>query len=146
MLDLLEQTSKEVPVVFPMHPRTKERLQSSGIGLTRGDNLIFLQPRPYLEFLALQRQARAVVTDSGGIQEETTYLQIPCLTVRENTERPVTIEQGSNVLVGRDLQKLKLHLGRALNGGRKASTIPEYWDGQAGERIASILSNARIAF
>ncbi|HZL27441.1 MAG TPA: UDP-N-acetylglucosamine 2-epimerase (non-hydrolyzing) [Acidobacteriaceae bacterium] len=139
---LLTELSEQMPIVFPIHPRTRQRLESSGVNLEGNPNLIFSQPKPYLEFLALQTRAVAVVTDSGGIQEETTYLKVPCITVRENTERPVTVEQGSNVLVGRDLELLRVELDKVLSGKRKTTSIPDLWDGHAADRIAEILLRA----
>jgi UDP-N-acetylglucosamine 2-epimerase (non-hydrolysing) len=94
---------------------------------------------PYIEFLALQRRATVVITDSGGIQEETTYLGVPCLTLRSNTERPVTVTAGTNTLIGSDNRKLHSELSRILEGQAKSGTIPPLWDGHAGERIAEIL-------
>jgi UDP-N-acetylglucosamine 2-epimerase (non-hydrolysing) len=139
---LLSKLSAQTPIVFPIHPRTRQRLESAGVKLEGNPNLIFSQPKPYLEFLALQTRAVAVVTDSGGIQEETTYLKVPCITVRENTERPVTVEQGSNVLVGRDLNRLRDELNRILTGKRGETSIPDLWDGHAADRIAEILLQA----
>jgi len=98
-----------------------------------------LDPLPYVDFLGLQSRATVVITDSGGIQEETTYLGIPCLTVRENTERPITVSMGTNVLVCRDRDKLRSELSRALVGDPKKRTVPPLWDGHAGERIAEVL-------
>jgi len=94
---------------------------------------------PYIEFLALQRRATVVITDSGGIQEETTYLGVPCLTLRSNTERPVTVTAGTNTLIGSDNRKLFSELTKILEGKAKSGTIPPLWDGHAGERIAEIL-------
>lgn len=136
---LLNDLSRRTPVVFPIHPRTRQRLESTGLKLEANPRLIFSQPKPYLEFLALQTRAIAVVTDSGGIQEETTYLKVPCITVRENTERPVTVEQGSNVLVGRDVNRLREELNKVLAGSRRPTSIPDLWDGHAADRIAKIL-------
>jgi UDP-N-acetylglucosamine 2-epimerase (non-hydrolysing) len=101
--------------------------------------LILVEPLGYLAFLDLMQNARLVLTDSGGIQEETTILGIPCLTLRENTERPVTITQGTNQLVGSDPEKIITAVGRVLAGGHKAGRRPELWDGQAAERIVNIL-------
>jgi UDP-N-acetylglucosamine 2-epimerase (non-hydrolysing) len=105
-------------------------------------HLHLLEPVPYIEFLALQSRATVVITDSGGIQEESTYLKVPCITVRSNTERPITITMGTNVLVGQDIGKLRAELSKILEGKAKAGTIPPLWDGRAGERIADILVNA----
>jgi UDP-N-acetylglucosamine 2-epimerase (non-hydrolysing) len=101
-----------------------------------------MDPLPYLDFLALQTRATAVITDSGGIQEETTYLGVPCLTVRENTERPVTATMGTNTLVGRDIPRVRDEVQRILRGETKKGTVPPLWDGHAAERIASILARA----
>jgi UDP-N-acetylglucosamine 2-epimerase (non-hydrolysing) len=99
-----------------------------------------LEPQPYLSFLAMQRGATVVITDSGGIQEETTYLGVPCLTLRENTERPITVSLGTNVLVGRDADRLRNELAKILAGHAKKGSIPPFWDGRAAERIASIIT------
>jgi UDP-N-acetylglucosamine 2-epimerase (non-hydrolysing) len=98
-----------------------------------------LEPLPYLDFLALQKHAAVVITDSGGIQEETTFLGVPCLTVRENTERPVTITTGTNVLVGRDTALLSRELARVLSNERRNTGVPPLWDGHAAERIAKVI-------
>lgn len=141
MLKELTEISSELPVLFPVHPRTRERLQQAGVN-GHTSTLRLMDPLPYLDFLALQTRATAVITDSGGIQEETTYLGVPCLTVRENTERPVTTEIGTNILVGRDIQRLREELQKIQRGETKQGQIPELWDGKAAERIATILINA----
>jgi len=135
-LQSLLRVSEEMTVIFPAHPRTRKRISEFDLGA--GD-LRILDPLPYLEFLSLQSRAAMVITDSGGIQEETTYLGVPCLTVRENTERPVTVSQGTNVLVGRDPVKLASEVASILSGRAKKGSIPPLWDGNAGERIAEIL-------
>src|SRR5215467_2814855 len=94
---------------------------------------------PYLQFLALQRHATVVITDSGGIQEETTFLGVPCLTVRENAERPITVTMGTNILVGRNLNRIRTEIERLLAGNKKVGTIPPLWDGHAAERIADVV-------
>jgi UDP-N-acetylglucosamine 2-epimerase (non-hydrolysing) len=137
VLDALQSVAKDTPVLFPVHPRTRERLERAGLD---AKGMQFLEPMPYMEFLALQTKAFAVITDSGGIQEETTFLGIPCFTLRENTERPVTITLGTNTLVGRDLPSLQLHLDCLLAGERKPWTIPPLWDGFASDRIADVIS------
>lgn len=138
IFDTLDELSRELQVIFPIHPRTRARLQTSG---TTGSNgLKLTEPLGYLEFLALQKKATAVITDSGGIQEETTYLGVPCLTVRENTERPVTVEIGTNNLVGRDMSRLKEEVRRIVAGDAKRGSIPPLWDGKAGQRVAEIIS------
>ena len=140
LLDVLGKISSRVAVVFPVHPRTRQRVHDLGMDLPSSDRLLLLEPKPYIDFLALQRRAAAVLTDSGGIQEETTYLGVPCITVRENTERPITVTCGTNVLVGHDLERLRVELGKILDGKRKPHGIPPLWDGKASERIADIVT------
>lgn len=138
MLQVLDSLSRELPLIFPVHPRTRQkwaaRLEQCN------PNLRVIAPLGYLEFLALQKNARVVITDSGGIQEETTYLGTPCLTLRENTERPITVTLGTNVLIGRDWGLLQQHFHEALTGGQKKVDCIPLWDGKASERIANILS------
>jgi UDP-N-acetylglucosamine 2-epimerase (non-hydrolysing) len=136
ILASLLEVSERLPVVFPAHPRTRQRIADFGL---RTDRLRVVDPMPYIEFLALQRRAAVVITDSGGIQEETTYLGVPCLTVRSNTERPVTVTMGTNILVGQDRSKLIAELIKIHEGKAKTGKIPPLWDGHAGERIAEIL-------
>lgn len=136
ILESLLEVNRDLAVVFPAHPRTRKRI--ADFGLNPGQ-LRLLDPLPYIDFLRLQSRATVVITDSGGIQEETTYLRIPCLTVRENTERPITVSMGTNVLVGRDREKLRMELSRVLAGKAKKGTVPPLWDGHAGERVADIL-------
>jgi UDP-N-acetylglucosamine 2-epimerase (non-hydrolysing) len=136
ILGSLIEVSHELPVLFPAHPRTRQRIADLGADLGK---VQVLDPLPYLEFLALQRRATVVITDSGGIQEETTYLGIPCLTVRDNTERPITLTLGTNVLVGRRSEKLRRELSNVLCGRTKKGSVPPLWDGRAGERIAAIV-------
>jgi UDP-N-acetylglucosamine 2-epimerase (non-hydrolysing) len=138
IVEALAKIAKEIPVVFPVHPRTRQRLSTINHQPSTKP-LCLLEPIGYLEFLALQKKAMVVVTDSGGIQEETTYLGVPCLTVRENTERPVTVELGTNVLVGRDMQLLRTAVRNILDGHGKRGQVPPLWDGHAGERIADII-------
>jgi UDP-N-acetylglucosamine 2-epimerase (non-hydrolysing) len=107
------------------------------------EGLHLCEPLSYLEFLALQARATIVVTDSGGIQEETTYLGVPCLTMRENTERPVTVEIGTNVLVGTDQTRLSMELNKILSGTMKKASVPPFWDGNAADRIAQFICNER---
>lgn len=127
-------------VVFPLHPRTRARITEFGLSRYLDDPVfVALPPAGYLEALALQRDARLVVTDSGGIQEETTALGIPCITVRENTERPITISEGTNTLVGTDSQAIAAAFRCVLTDGGKRGRVPEFWDGKAAERIAAIL-------
>jgi UDP-N-acetylglucosamine 2-epimerase (non-hydrolysing) len=136
LLTSLTEVNENLAVVFPAHPRTRQRIAEFRLNTKQ---LRLLDPLPYLEFLNLQRLANVVITDSGGIQEETTYLGIPCLTLRENTERPVTVSLGTNILVGRDKKKLRDELAAILSGQAKRGTIPPLWDGKAGERIADAL-------
>lgn len=136
ILETLLDISAQLHVVFPVHPRTRQRMFSMRID---APNLHMTEPLPYIEFLELQRRAVVVITDSGGIQEETTYLGVPCLTLRENTERPITVEIGTNILVGHNLTALRRELSCILDGHEKAGSIPPLWDGCAGPRIAEIL-------
>jgi UDP-N-acetylglucosamine 2-epimerase (non-hydrolysing) len=139
MLTALLEVSRELPVVFPVHPRTQQRIAEAGFLPANDGRLRLLPPVPYLEFLAMQKAARVVITDSGGIQEESSYLGVPCLTVRENTERPITLTAGTNALVGRDIAWLRSELQRVLaSPPPEARPIP-LWDGHASERIAKIL-------
>jgi UDP-N-acetylglucosamine 2-epimerase (non-hydrolysing) len=138
ILQSLLDVSNDLALVFPAHPRTRQRLAAFGMD---PQQLRLLDPVPYVEFLSLQHNATVVITDSGGIQEETTYLGVPCLTLRNNTERPVTVTQGTNILVGQDPNKLRSELGRILRGEAKRGAIPPLWDGRAAERIAHVLVN-----
>jgi UDP-N-acetylglucosamine 2-epimerase (non-hydrolysing) len=136
ILEALLEVNEGLSVVFPVHPRTRQRIADFGIDAS---SLHLMDPIPYIEFLALQSRATVVITDSGGIQEETTFLNVPCLTVRENTERPITITLGTNVLVGHDTGKLRLEMVKILEGKAKKGTIPPLWDGRTAERIADVL-------
>ena len=136
ILQCLVDLSESLEIVFPVHPRTRQRLTDFGVDLSR---LHLTDPLPYIEFLALQRRACVVITDSGGIQEETTYLQVPCITVRENTERPITVSIGTNTLVGQDMHALKHEVQRIAEQKPMKGMIPPLWDGKAAERIAEIL-------
>ncbi len=138
ILRSLMDVRNDLAVLFPAHPRTRQRLAAFGMNTRQ---LQVLDPVPYVEFLSLQRNATVVITDSGGIQEETTYLGVPCLTLRSNTERPVTVSQGTNILVGQDAAKLRSELTMILQGNAKRGAIPPLWDGRAAERIARVLLN-----
>jgi len=140
ILESLLDVSRDLAVIFPAHPRTRQRIADFGLNTSQ---LRVLDPLPYLDFLGLQSRATVVITDSGGIQEETTYLGVPCLTMRENTERPITVSTGTNVLVGRDAKKLRSELTRVLAGKAKRGTVPPLWDGHAAERIADVVAGAR---
>jgi UDP-N-acetylglucosamine 2-epimerase (non-hydrolysing) len=137
ILQSLLEVSQDLCVIFPAHPRTRKRIADFG---QYSGQVQIVDPLPYLQFLGMQSRATVVITDSGGIQEETTYLGVPCLTLRENTERPVTVSLGTNVLVGRDPDKLRSEVSRVLAGEAKKGTIPPLWDGHAGERIAALLT------
>jgi UDP-N-acetylglucosamine 2-epimerase (non-hydrolysing) len=138
MIEALDSLSRQLPLIFPVHPRTRQRW-SARLEQCNA-NLRVIAPLGYLEFLALQKNAKIVITDSGGIQEETTYLGTPCLTLRENTERPITVTLGTNVLIGRDWKLLREKFHEALDGGRRQTGRPPLWDGKASERIAEVLT------
>jgi UDP-N-acetylglucosamine 2-epimerase (non-hydrolysing) len=137
LLGAINEIASSLPVIFPVHPRTQQRLAQAG--LHSHPDLRFIAPVGYLDFLCLLSKAALVLTDSGGIQEETTALGVPCLTLRENTERPLTISQGTNLLVGTDPAKIVAAARNSLSGNGKAGRIPPLWDGQAAPRIVEIL-------
>jgi UDP-N-acetylglucosamine 2-epimerase (non-hydrolysing) len=134
----LAEISRDIQVIFPIHPRTNKLLSNLKLN-TDNLNLRLIEPLGYLDFLCLQQRAKLVITDSGGIQEETTFLGVPCLTVRENTERPVTVSIGTNILVGQDMDRLRSEVTGILANGGKKGGIPLLWDGKASERIADII-------
>ncbi|MDF3130415.1 UDP-N-acetylglucosamine 2-epimerase (non-hydrolyzing) [Kiritimatiellaeota bacterium B1221] len=137
----LVQLSKEIPVIFPVHPRSRQRMMEMGLVL---DGVTLCEPLGYLEFLWLQQNAKLVLTDSGGVQEETTYMQVPCLTLRKNTERPVTVTEGTNILIGRDFNLLESSIRDILNDKAKPGRVPEKWDGDSGKRLAVILEELSV--
>jgi len=139
ILDALEVIQADMPVFFPIHPRTRRNISILGLQqkIDNLKNLYMLDPVSYLDFLKLQADARIVLTDSGGIQEETTILKVPCITLRENTERPVTVTIGSNQVAGTDTGKIVTAYKRAVNGDYREPQIPPLWDGKAAERIVS---------
>ncbi|TAN61930.1 UDP-N-acetylglucosamine 2-epimerase (non-hydrolyzing) [bacterium] len=137
LIDILNEIKKRITVVFPVHPRTKSKLDNLGVSANNG--LKLTGPLGYLDFIKLMSEAKCVLTDSGGIQEETTILRVPCLTLRKNTERPATITQGSNMLLGTDREKILKEVMNVLKGKSTNSGIPELWDGQAAVRIVRIL-------
>jgi len=139
ILETLIELSADCQMVFPVHPRTRRRIADLGLTFPSPRQFLLLEPVGYLECLALQRSALTVITDSGGIQEESTYLGVPCLTLRENTERPVTITHGSNQLIGTDMDLLQHEFRKVLNGQGKRGRRPPLWEGRASERIAEIL-------
>lgn len=141
VLDLLGEVSARLPLVWPVHPRTEGNIARFGLAqrINTG-NIVLLPPQGYLEMVGLMARARAVFTDSGGIQEETTALGVPCLTLRENTERPITVEQGTNTVVGRNRALVLPLVENILNGRGKVARRPELWDGHAAGRIAGDLA------
>lgn len=134
LVDVLDEISKRLPVVFPVHPRTRAAIG----GRSFSGDVRMIEPAGYLDFIALEARARVVLTDSGGVQEETTVLGVPCLTLRDNTERPITVTEGTNTVVGRDPVRILNAVDDALVGRREARR-PELWDGRAGQRIARII-------
>jgi len=141
LLDALAQIQRVLPIVFPVHPRTRKRFEEFGFGprVAAMKALTLCEPLGYLDFLGLTSQSKLILTDSGGLQEESTALGIPCLTLRENTERPITVTQGTNTVVGRDPAAIVSEAKRAIDGHGKAGRTPELWDGKASERIARVL-------
>jgi UDP-N-acetylglucosamine 2-epimerase (non-hydrolysing) len=136
LLQAIGQSARDLPVVFPVHPRTAKTLRDM-IDLPK--NIILAEPQPYLQFNYLVKHAKAVITDSGGITEETTVMGVPCMTLRANTERPETVEQGTNELIGTDPAALLPAFDRLFAGAWKKGGIPEFWDGKTGERIVARL-------
>jgi UDP-N-acetylglucosamine 2-epimerase (non-hydrolysing) len=140
-LTALARVSERLPLVFPMHPRTRANVERFGLGhLLVSGRVVALPPQGYLEMLGLMAGATLVLTDSGGVQEETTALDVPCLTMRENTERPITVEQGTNTLVARDIGRILELVDDILATGGKRGRVPELWDGRAARRIAAHLA------
>jgi UDP-N-acetylglucosamine 2-epimerase (non-hydrolysing) len=139
IMGTLKKISEDLPIIFSIHPRTRRCLSNLKLK-TNQQKFRLVKPIGYLDFLELQRYARLVITDSGGIQEETTYLHVPCLTVRRNTERPITVTMGTNILVGQDMERLIREVTAILNGSIKQGSIPPLWDGQAGKRIAQVIT------
>ena len=135
LFDAINQVAERIPILFPAHPRTAQRLA----GIRLHDRVQVIEPLGYLAFLGLMARARMVLTDSGGIQEETTVLHVPCLTLRENTERPITCELGTNILAGTDPSNILRHAMRVLDAPPPTNPVPDKWDGQSGGRIADVL-------
>jgi len=140
ILSALEEISKSIPVIFPIHPRTAKRVSEFGLSM---NGIRIMDPLGYLEFLNLMSTAAVVLTDSGGLQEETTILGVPCLTLRYNTERPVTITDGTNIMVGPDKGRILEAFRRVTNGDWRPAGPPEYWDGHAAERIIRVIRAIR---
>lgn len=147
ILQALTEIQREIPILFPVHPRTVRRLHDFGFAehLAAAPGLMLIEPQGYLAFLDLMMHARLALTDSGGVQEETTILGVPCLTLRNNTERPITVTEGTNVLVGNDPNRITAEARVVLAGHGKAGRIPELWDGHAAERIVAILRQQQTA-
>ncbi len=144
IMDALRSLADRLSIVFPVHPRTRQRLSELRLDAPH-PSLRLIEPVGYLDFLALQGHATLVLTDSGGVQEETTFLGVPCLTLRENTERPITVEQGTNMLVGQDMELLAKEARRILQEGPRPGRIPPLWDGKASERIAEVIAERGTA-
>jgi UDP-N-acetylglucosamine 2-epimerase (non-hydrolysing) len=142
LVDLLLELAAKLPVVFPVHPRTRGTLETAGLWarLAAVPALRVLGPQPYFDFLSLMKGSRFVLTDSGGIQEETTFLGVPCVTARTSTERPVTTEIGTNVLVGEDFARSREAIGRILADQARRGEIPPLWDGHSAERTVAVLA------
>ena len=141
ILDALDEVQTRLPIIFPIHPRTRKRIDEFGL-TTRVESMTHLRlldPLGYLDFLKLTAESKLVLTDSGGIQEETTILKVPCVTLRENTERPVTVDKGTNVIVGTDTKRIIEESLKVLNGKVILSKMPDLWDGKAAGRIVDIL-------
>ncbi len=146
IFDVLLSISEKIPVVFSVHPRTRKMIEQTQLLRTNvSSNLLLLPPIPYLEMLGLMDSAKLVLTDSGGLQEETTALGVPCVTLRDNTERPITVEQGTNTIVGNNPDKITSCVENVLASGGKAGNIPELWDGKAAPRIVNIINQRYIA-
>jgi len=140
LLGAIHKISRRLPVVFAVHPRTRAKIEQHGLGpVLEAQSVLCLPPLGYLEMLGLMQAARLVLTDSGGIQEETTALGVPCVTLRENTERPITVEQGTNTVVGSSPAGILAAVDDILGTGGKAGRVPELWDGLASQRIAAVL-------
>jgi UDP-N-acetylglucosamine 2-epimerase (non-hydrolysing) len=140
LLEAVLKISARLPVIFPMHPRTRAMIEKFGLSeMLNVSELVQLPPMGYLEMLGLMKDARVVLTDSGGIQEETTALGVPCITLRNNTERPITVDEGTNTIAGQDPVKILAAFDEIMRSGGKAGRIPEFWDGQASARIAAAI-------
>lgn len=139
LMATLDRVAETMPVVFPIHPRTRARMEALGALRPAASGWRVIDPQGYLEFLKLMSEARLVLTDSGGIQEETTILGVPCLTLRDNTERPVTVELGTNRLTGTDPDRILKAFGEILEGRWKPGSVPPFWDGHAAERMVEFL-------
>jgi UDP-N-acetylglucosamine 2-epimerase (non-hydrolysing) len=140
LLQTVATISAHLPVIFPLHPRTKGMIHQFGLDkILDTTRILQLPPMGYLEMLGLMQGATVVLTDSGGIQEETTALGVPCITLRNNTERPITVDEGTNTIAGQDSEKILAAIHDVLQTGGKTGRIPEYWDGHASDRIADAI-------
>jgi len=146
ILRLLNKYAKGRKVLFPVHPRTRNNIKTFGLEKEISPDLILTEPIGYIDFLHLVKNARLIITDSGGIQEESTFLGVPCVTLRDNTERPVTVTKGTNYLAGTDMSKADQIIAEVLNGHAKKGSIPDLWDGRAAERICKAVSDILISF
>jgi UDP-N-acetylglucosamine 2-epimerase (non-hydrolysing) len=142
ILDALAEIQQRIKIIFPMHPRTEARVEEFGLSnmISNMENLLVIEPLGYLRFMALMVNAKFVLTDSGGMQTETTVLNIPCLTLRENTERPETIREGTNILVGSDTQLIIEESAKILDDKGKVGTYPDVWDGHTAQRVVEIIN------
>jgi len=143
LLECLVEISREISIIFPIHPRTRNNIKKFELEyvLEKSDKISLVDPLGYLDFLNLTTNSYVVITDSGGLQEETTYLGIPCVTLRENTERPVTVDVGTNYLIGTSPSKIRETVNEILTGNMKKASIPQFWDGRAGIRIIQQIIN-----
>jgi UDP-N-acetylglucosamine 2-epimerase (non-hydrolysing) len=150
ILDALAEIARDIPIVFPIHPRTRKMIDQFGLGrycsvTAAPEGLWITEPLGYLDLLHLNMQATMVITDSGGLQEETTVLGVPCMTLRENTERPITCEVGTNFIVGNNRADILAQARRVLSGDVPRGGIPQHWDGRAADRIVEILARVDVA-
>lgn len=146
IIEALEEIQNRIKIVFPIHPRTKKKIEEYGLmnRIQQSENIILTDPLGYFDFGKLVYDAKFVMTDSGGIQEETTVYQIPCITIRDNTERPVTILEGTNELAGSDKKKIVDFANKILEGNWKKGSIPELWDGKTADRIVNVFENLKL--
>jgi UDP-N-acetylglucosamine 2-epimerase (non-hydrolysing) len=141
LFEVIERASKSMPVIFPAHPRTTKNMERFGIQL---NNVKLVEPMGYLEFNYLVQHAKAVITDSGGVTEETTVMNVPCMTIRENTERPETCTMGTNELLGTKPEALEAAMNRVMEGNWKKGSVPPLWDGHTAERIVSAILSLNL--
>ena len=143
LINSIQNTSKIIPCIFPIHPRTKKRLQSAKLynELLNNKRIKLIDPLGYIDFMCLQMNARIVLTDSGGIQEESTFFGIPCITVRENTERPITVSKGTNKLIGSEYDRIPEEVTSTMKNNSNKHSIPTLWDGKSSDRISKIIES-----